>query len=230
MAAALRPYNDPEYRAAKQHLRRTHVECHFGCGHRATTPDHVPAIMEHHHVRGTRCCQLLPACHSCNSSHGATIGNRLREPHSEQWTPPPTTDPDRRVILICGPPGAGKTTHAHTLGLPVYDIDDVQWSGDEKRFRPALAQLARTPAAQAVVIRSGATISARNTAAEQIGATETLIILTDRDECMRRVRERNRPRPSLDRQLAAVAQWWKQYQPDRLAVTASVTEHHSERW
>lgn len=28
----------------------------------------------------------------------------------------------RRAVLVCGPPGAGKTKLAHSLGLDVYDI------------------------------------------------------------------------------------------------------------
>ena len=83
---ARRPYNDPDYRAAKAWLR-AHPEtpCWFGCGNPATTLDHVPALMHHQHRRGAQCCELRPACHRCNSSHGATEGNRQREPHSEIW-------------------------------------------------------------------------------------------------------------------------------------------------
>lgn len=165
----------------------------------------------------------------CNQSAGAAAGNAAREPHSERWTPAPPIDPDRRVILICGPPGAGKTTHAHTLGLPVYDLDDPQWNGDERLFIPALARLGATPAAQAAVIRSGATQSARDTAVALIGATDTHMIIVDRDECIRRVRQRNRQRPSVERQIAAVAQWFRQYEPAHQHVTVGA-EPHSERW
>lgn len=119
----------------------------------------------------------------------------------------------RRVVLICGPPGAGKSTYARTLGLTVYDIDDPQWNLNEKVFRSALAQLSHHPNAQAAVIRSGATPSARAKAAKLVGATETKVIATPADECIRRVVERNRPRPPIRVQIAAVTSWWAKYQP-----------------
>ena len=79
--AALRPYNDPEYRAMKRALKANHIDCQLrrdGCTGRATTPDHQPRISQHTHVRGSGCCQLIPACHHCNSSDGAESGNRQR--------------------------------------------------------------------------------------------------------------------------------------------------------
>jgi len=80
-----RATNDPEYRAYKQYLAAHVVPCWYGCGRRATSPDHRPRLTDHHHIRGTGCCTLHPACRSCNSADGATHGNRNRELHSEKW-------------------------------------------------------------------------------------------------------------------------------------------------
>lgn len=78
---AQRPYNDPDYRAMRQALKTRNVPCQLrrpGCTGRATTPDHQPRLSEHHHVRGSGCCRLVPACHHCNVSDGAEHGNRRR--------------------------------------------------------------------------------------------------------------------------------------------------------
>ena len=90
-----RPYNDPDYRAAKLQLKLEHINCRcpgcpkctspHGCTRRATQPDHTPALHAHQHRRGTGCCHLRPLCAPCNLSRGATEGNIKREPHTERW-------------------------------------------------------------------------------------------------------------------------------------------------
>jgi hypothetical protein len=85
---SLRPYNDPTYRAARAWLS-AHPDtlCHFaGCSHKADTIDHVPALVEHQHVRGSRCCTLHPACRLHNFGHGGRLA-RARERTPEPRTP-----------------------------------------------------------------------------------------------------------------------------------------------
>lgn len=122
----------------------------------------------------------------------------------------------RRVVLVCGPPGAGKTTYARSLGLDVYDLDDPQWDNDEAMFTQRIARLAADPDAQAVVIRSGATRSARSAARELIDATEVRIIATPSAEAIRRVKQRRRPHPPMRQQIAAVDDWYRRFEPDPL--------------
>lgn len=78
----LRATNDPEYQAYKRYLRTHEVACWYGCGRRATSPDHRPRLTDHRHIRGTGCCTLHPACATCNTSDGATHGNQQRRPRS----------------------------------------------------------------------------------------------------------------------------------------------------
>jgi adenylate kinase family enzyme len=122
----------------------------------------------------------------------------------------------RCVILVCGPPGAGKSTYARTLAadraLTVYDIDD--WPDPPAAFELALAALAGDPGARAVVIRSGATLAAREAARARIGATATIILKPPPAVCRDRVLARNRERPPIRQQLAAVGHWWRDHEPD----------------
>lgn len=119
---------------------------------------------------------------------------------------------NRRVVLICGPPGSGKTTYAHTLDLEVYDKDDPPWTGDEAAFRRSIQPIATDPAARAAVIRSGATRSARRKAAAVICATETVILDVDPGTCIQRITQRGRPH--IRAQIAGVKAWWDKHEPE----------------
>ena len=130
----------------------------------------------------------------------------------------------RRVILVCGPPGAGKTTFAKSLGLTVYDIDDECWGNSEAKFKAALRRLATQADAQAVVIRAGASLNARANATQLVQATEVKVITTPKAQCIERVIARNRPRPPLRVQIAAVTTWWERYRPDPVVAATTTRE------
>jgi hypothetical protein len=114
----------------------------------------------------------------------------------------------RMVVLLCGPAGAGKTTIAHQSGLTVYDRDDPQWSS-ERQFTAALRQLAYDPTAQAVVIRAGASSSARAKAAAMMQATHTYLITEDPTTLGHRVASRNRA--DKRQGLASIKTWWDRH-------------------
>lgn len=116
--------------------------------------------------------------------------------------------PARLVVILCGPPGAGKTTAARASGLPVYDRDDPQWSS-ERQFTAALAMLRSDPEAQAVVIRAGASSTARAKAVALAGATHVYLLTADQRELGHRVAHRNRA--DKVRGLASIRTWFDRH-------------------
>ena len=114
----------------------------------------------------------------------------------------------RLVVLLFGPAGAGKSTAARASGIQVFDRDDPQWSG-ERDFTRALARLATDPSARAVVIRSGATSSARDKARRLVRATHSYLVLQEPKECIRRVQRRDREDKRFG--VASVSKWFESF-------------------
>ncbi len=131
---------------------------------------------------------------------------------------------DRRVVLVCGPPGAGKTTLAHTLDLEVYDLDDPRWRGSDALFRAALVRLREDPKAKAAVIRTGATLSARQKAATACGATECVVLDTPLAECVKRIKARGRTEPPISVQVNGARTWWAKYEPGPVKLSFSTLQ------
>ena len=113
------------------------------------------------------------------------------------------------VVLLCGPPGAGKTTAARASGLDVFDRDDPRWTSD-RHFDAALSALGRSRDARAVVIRSGATRAAREATARQVGATHIYAILGE--DHARRIA--NRGRADARQTVAGVRYWFDRFDGD----------------
>ncbi|MFJ4168506.1 hypothetical protein ACIPY3_03240 [Paenarthrobacter sp. NPDC089714] len=114
----------------------------------------------------------------------------------------------RTVVVLCGPPGAGKTTAARQSGLQVFDRDDRQWSS-EKQFTEALAALSSDRRARAVVIRTGATSAARAKAAQLVAATHVYLLTADQNELTNRIRQRDRA--DKVNTLVGVRTWFERF-------------------
>lgn len=136
----------------------------------------------------------------------------------------------RRVVLLCGPPGAGKSTRAATLHgveqLRVLDRDDPQWNGRDREFLAAMARVGDDPAARVVVIRSCPTAAARTAAARLLRATAVELLLPPPEVCRQRVRDRHRE--DWRRSLAGIASWFAAYTPDDPDPVAAVAP--SREW
>lgn len=130
---------------------------------------------------------------------------------------------DRRVVMVCGAPGAGKTTYARDLaqrdGLTVYDLDDPHWHGSDALLRAELVKVREDTSARAVVIRTGATLTARQKAATMMGATDCIVLDTPLDVCLARIRERDRTTPPVRVQINGARQWWATYEPGEVKLS-----------
>lgn len=120
----------------------------------------------------------------------------------------------RLVVALFGPSGAGKTTIARQqTRLTVYDRDDPQWtSRGEKAFRDAIKTLARDPNAGAVVIRAGATSTARRRTLADIAATHAFLVMPTKDVCHHQAGHRRRQ--DVHTSHASIETWYAKFDHD----------------
>ena len=122
----------------------------------------------------------------------------------------------RMVVLVAGPPGAGKSTRARELarqhGLDVLDLDDDGWT--QASWDAALLVVRCEPAARAVVIRSCSTAAAYAIACRAIDPTVVELLDVDELECRRRIVGDARIDAQRAKRLAGVRSWWSAYRAD----------------
>ena len=170
-------------------------------------------------VRNVERTNLQPLCKSCHSKKTFREQGGLGNKHKA------------KVILVCGPPGSGKTTYVReqmAAGDVVVDLDTIimALTNQPMYHKPpgtvALAIAARdgilrrlemdADVSRAWVILTAPRAKERRELADRLKA-KVIVFEVSEQECVARIARDERRAKYVDEWQAIVAKWWRAYEP-----------------
>jgi 5-methylcytosine-specific restriction endonuclease McrA len=225
------------YDGAWRKVRATHLRSHPFCSHPgcsalAIDVDHIEPISEHPERRLDP-TNLRSFCRPHHSQRTALDQGFARSSFLRSATKPRWLKPSRiPVVVVCGPPAAGKTTFVrkHALstdlvldlddlrtelsGLPRYSAGHAAWISAGLHLRnERLASLSYPSCtwSRCWLIVGEPTAAGRDWWNSKLHASSIVVCETDKAKCIERIRADVTRRALADQQIAAVSKWWTDY-------------------
>jgi hypothetical protein len=231
-------YNSPAWKKLRQRNFANSILCCAMCGKDVSgkgeaQTDHIRERRDHP-VLALVPANLRILCHSChNLRHGPDKAKRMRRNGSvrPEWLRVPRC----RIVLVCGPPAAGKSTYVRDHATPSDSVIDFDAIAMELGFpdmgnmrgcdigavlyerNRRLAKLEyRKPSHVAWVIVSGAAPSLRAWWINKLGVDAGDVVLLKPDKHVVEARIKADPNRSLnaERQIAIAREWYRSEQYD----------------
>lgn len=168
---------------------------------------------------------ICTPCHRAKSAGEGAQGKTWESKRAAYGIPDGMKPSAVPVILIAGPPGSGKTTHAHAIarqGDTIIDLDDIvesicgqRWTGDLPTIGKALDKrdailmgLHARRGGRVILIITGKTPDERTGWMKALGQRVRLHVMqTSAAECIRRIKADPARAHAVARQVEVVRAW-----------------------
>lgn len=237
-----RGYGSAWYKLRKVILRRDRHLCQPCLAQYRVTPatqvDHIKAKANGGTDDPDNLQSICDACHkrkTIEDQHGErlTFGadgwptGEAEPPRKWGYSIPRGVQPSAiPVVLVCGPPGAGKTTYVQSVAMSgdvVIDLDAYKvrvggkpWDTDPLVFRRAVGvrdadirALRHATGGTCYLIVSAPTKAERREWCVALKKVTVKVIDTDAEECIRRILSDSERLSAASGQVRAVREWWR---------------------